>query len=379
MKCSACGMDNVQGARFCAFCGAKLAEAASAPAEEKPEQSFSARQTARPLQDNPYQPPRSPVIPAAKPAGPAVEPEPEKESAGPRQIIKPSPKRVFLFDEEVEEEEARRAREEQQAKRREPDEFDEFDEFEEDEYDEDDDDIYDEEDSPSAGRIFVRIFSVLTILILIAGIVAFLFGTTLGRRLRASVGLSTEAEDFMLLADWQLEQNCLVDASNSYYTAFKLDMDNYDLALRVGTGFELSSDDLHAEQLYSYLIANYPQEDEPYDRVLALLNRQGRSEDYESMLIYRSQHQAGYLPPTTPAPAAPTASHQGGAYSGSIHLALDAGGAEIRFTLDGTAPTADSFLYTGPITLGSGTHNLRAVAVRDGQLSQEWTASFVIS
>ena len=49
------------------------------------------------------------------------------------------------------------------------------------------DDPYDDEE-PSAGRIFVRVFSVLTVLILIAGVIAFMYGTTVGRRLRASMG-----------------------------------------------------------------------------------------------------------------------------------------------------------------------------------------------
>ena len=387
MKCIACEKENVQNARFCAFCGAKLPDEAPATPPEEPTAAHTVRQTARPLSDNPYQPPRSPVIHSARPvetakpaeAVPEKAEEPARESSGPRQIIKPAPKRVFLFDEEQEEEDARREKEARAAKRREADEFDEFDEFEDD-YDEDeDDDIYDEEDEPSGGRIFVRICSVLTVLILIAGVIAFMYGTTIGSRLRASVGMSSKAEDYILLADWQLQQNSLSDASESYYNAFKLRQDDYELALTVGTGFEKCGDETRAEQLYTYLITTYPQADEPYDRLMALLNRQGRTEQYEAMLTYRAEHQPGYTPPTTPAPAAPTASHAGGAYEGSIQLTLEAGGAEIRYTLDGTAPTAESFLYTGPITLTTGTYNLRAVAIENGQISPEWTGSFIVS
>lgn len=382
MKCSACGKENMPDSRFCAFCGEKLAQEAPAAQEAavQPEPAPAVpRQTARPLAANPYQPVKPILSQFARPAEPAAE-KPAKEeaqqeeqpqqSSGPRQLIKPAPKRVFLFDEEKEEEEQKL-----KFRKPEPDEFADF------EYDDEDgeDDIYDDEDAPSGGRIFVRIFSVLTVLILIVGVVSFLYGTTVGRRLLASAGMSSNAEDYLILADWQMAQNNLPDASDSYYNAFKLDQDNYELALTVGTGFEKAGDDLRAEQLYSLLITSYPQADEPYDRLMALLNRQGRISEYERMLAYRAEHQPGYVPPTLPAPSVPTASHESGSYIGTIMLTLEAGGAEIRYTLDGTAPGAESLLYTGPITLSTGTHNLRAVAIQGGQISGEWTASFVIS
>ena len=401
MKCHACGKENVQDARFCAYCGAGMpvtppASEETAPTETAPSEASAARQTARPLSANPYQPPRAPVIPSAQPSAQASEPEPEKKEEAPaepaahRPLITPSPKRVFLFEEELEEqrktEEAEKKKakltrkktpkeeEEEFSELDDPEEFDEFDEFEYDDS-EDDDDPY-EDDGPSGGRIFVRVFSVLTVLILIAGIVAFMYGTTIGRRLRASMGMSGEAEDYLLLADWQLAQNSYSAASDSYYNAFKLAQDDVELALAVGQGFENCGDDTRAEQMYTYLISTFPQEDEPYDRLMALLNQQGRTEQYESLLLYREEHQPGYV---LPLPETPAASHQSGAYTGSVQLTLTAGSAEIHYTLDGSAPAADSPLYTGPITLGVGTHTVRAVAIRNGEMSAEWAGSFVIS
>ncbi|MBQ2956696.1 MAG: chitobiase/beta-hexosaminidase C-terminal domain-containing protein [Clostridia bacterium] len=388
MKCIACGKENVQNALFCAFCGARMTS--ESPAEEKaPEQEAPAasasRQTARPLNANPYMPPRPPVIPPAKPEAKTEEAEPasaevplpSKTASGPRQIIKPPAKRVFLFDEEQEEEDARKA-----ASRKsdpEPEYDDDYDEFAEYEDDDEDEDLYEEDDEPRGGKIFVSIISVLTVILLIVGIISFMYGTTVGHRLRASVGLSSKAEDYILLADWQLDQHSLSDASASYYNAFKLEQKNYDLALTVGEGFENCADYLRAEQLYTFMIENYPQADEPYDRLMALLIRQGKTAQYESLLLYRAEHQPGYNPPTAPIPSAPTGSHQGGAYAGSVTLTLSAESGEIRYTLDGTTPGLSSLLYTGPITLTRGTHSIRAVAVQNGQISAEWTASFVIS
>lgn len=388
MKCIACGEENVPNARFCAFCGAKLSSESEAKSPIQPEEPLVSRQTARPLSDNPYQPHRAPVIPAAhssetnQPTGMSSgireKDEPgtaARENPGPRQIIKPSPQRMFLFDEEQEEEERNRQRAEQHAGMHMEEDDVDFDESD----DETIEDIYDEEDEPSAGRIFVRVFSILTVLALVVGIVSFLFGTSVGSRLRASVGLSSNAEDYILLADWQLERRNLADASESYYNAFKLDQTDYDLALTVGEGFENAGDDTRAEQLYTYLIDVWPQKDEPYDRLMALLNRQGRTEQYQALLAFRAENQPGYLPPATSAPSAPVASHEGGAYEDSIQLTLDASGADIYYTLDGSVPSVESFLYTGPITLTSGTHNVRAVAIQNGQTSDEWSASFIIS
>ena len=392
MKCIACGEENVQNARFCAFCGAKFPSEAPVAVPEpeivqeepiKIEPLFSglsSRQTARPLSENPYQPPRSPVIPSAQPVQPKepepVAEEPEKVAPLPRQVIKPAPQRVFLFDEEQEEADRIRRERELEAAARELEDLEEGFDDDESEYEDYDDD---EDDEPSGGRIFVRVFSILTVLILIVGIFSFLFGTTLGRRLRASVYMSNEPEDYLLLADWQLEQNSLSAASESYHNAFKLDPENYSLAMKVGVGFENAQDDVRAEQLYVYLIQNFPRENEPYDRLMALLNRLGRTDEYQSLLIYREEHQEGFVAPLPAAPDAPVSNLEGGAYTGSTQITLDAGGNEIRYTLDGTAPTKDSLLYTGPINLSSGTCTIRAIAVNNGQVSPEWSGSFIIS
>ena len=108
MKCSACGEENAQNARFCSFCGARLNAASpdeeekkeEARADEEAEQATPEAQTAQPLSDNPYQPRRMPTIYADGASQPA------QAAREPLHTALKTPK-VFLFDDEKEVEEAR--------------------------------------------------------------------------------------------------------------------------------------------------------------------------------------------------------------------------------------------------------------------------------
>ena len=53
-------------------------------------------------------------------------------------------------------------------------------------------------------------------------------------------------------------------------------------------------------------------------------------------------------------------------------------GAEIRYTLDGSTPTAESALYTGPVTL-SDTTTVKAIAIKDGVTSSVTSRTYTKS
>ena len=411
MKCTACGENNVDNARFCAFCGAKLDTTRHLPVvepaqEDKPEPApDAARTTAQPLGDNPIQPARRsmPHLYGERPTATADytvlrprepraqqmqdEPQPSEpvrpnraQSVPPRR--EPEEKKVFLFDDEIEEEKEKK-RDEEERRRREafkkqhsaPDD-DLFYDEEDEEYGED---VDDDEDDSRGGRVFIKVISALTVVALIAAIAGFLFATSLGGRLRAQWGVSWDYQDYLNLADWERKSGNLSGASDAYLNAFKLKSDDYDVSLQIAYGFEACSDTAHAEAMYTFLIKNYPNRDEPYDHLMALLYTQGRLPEYEALLALRAKNQPGYQGATAYQP--PVASPDSGTYAGSVQLILTAEKAqEIRYTLDDTQPTAQSLLYTGPIHFGPGSYSVRAVAIyENGTLSAEWSGFYSVT
>lgn len=413
MKCNACGENNVDNARFCAFCGAKLDTTRHLPVveparAEKVEEA-AVKETAQPLGANPIQPVRRSMphlyseratataeYTVLKPREVKSEPvakETEESASVPaeepvrapeRQAAEvPAPKKrqqVFLFDDEIEEEKQKQW-EEEDKKRKER--FKKQHSAPDDElfYDEEDEEYGEEfeDEEPRGGRVFIKIISILTVLALIAAIVGFLFATSLGGRLRAQWGMSWNYEDYMNLAAWQQKAGNTVGAADSYLNAFKLKSDDYDLSLEIAYGFEACSDSAHAESMYAYLIKNYPNRDEPYDHLMAMLYTQGRLSEYEALRTLRAQNQPGYEGATAYRP--PVATPETGSYSGSVQLTLTAEMAqEIRYTLDESQPTAQSLLYTGPISFGPGSYTVRAVALyADGTISAEWSGFYSVT
>ena len=68
-----------------------------------------------------------------------------------------------------------------------------------------------------------------------------------------------------------------------------------------------------------------------------------------------------------------------GAFTTSTQVTMSGpDGAEIRYTSDGSTPTASSTLYTEPLTVSSSV-TLKAIAIKDGQSSEVTTKQFVKS
>ena len=76
----------------------------------------------------------------------------------------------------------------------------------------------------------------------------------------------------------------------------------------------------------------------------------------------------------------PVFSHPGGTFVGSVDVTIttNTADADIYYTMDGSDATADATLYTGAITITE-TTTLKAVAVKDGNVSHQTSATFTIT
>ena len=273
MKCPSCGEENVQGARFCNFCGTKLpvlTEETSADSAHAPDKPSDERRHMPTIGEEGHTASRH--APADK--GVVFLFEDERQEADKR-------KRTF------EDERATARLRLEQQKRNDP--FYGEDEDEDDDYDDDD---YDEDDVGAGRKAVMIIISVVTVLALVFIGYWFAFRTDAGRRLRASSNIAASAEDYMTLGDWQKANANYANAADSYYRAFRQNRDDFDFALRVARCFEECNALDRAESVYVYLITNAPTRDEPYDRLLALLNREGKTEQYQRLLELRQTNQS---------------------------------------------------------------------------------------
>ena len=77
---------------------------------------------------------------------------------------------------------------------------------------------------------------------------------------------------------------------------------------------------------------------------------------------------------------APTISPMAGTFSSSTEIVVTSvNGGKIYYTYDGTTPTEDSTLYTGPIRMLPGTNTFQAVSVNDGTVSAVSSAVYTLN
>ena len=370
MKCPACGEENVSNARFCAFCGEKFVVAA--PRTEPQPDTTDARdeKTAVSAPERRHMP----VI--------------SGEETAPRRPAQTGAGGMFLFEDEKQDEERRmRTLEQEKAmarrrieqQRRDDPFYGEDDEDDDDEYD----DEIDDEERSRVRTVVMAAISIVTVVALIALGSIFVFRTSAGRRLRATYGIAASSEDYYELGTWHKGNGSYAEATDAYYRAFLLNQDDFDFALKIGREFENCNALERAEQMYLYLIDKYPGRNEPYDYLMALLIREGKTEQYNGLIQLRAQNQPGYAAPAyepAPAPAMPQVSPQSGGFTGSVRITMAAEeGATIYFSLDGSEPTEASRQYTEPFKLYTGNYTLRAVAIRNGVRSEVLKVTYTIS
>lgn len=129
--------------------------------------------------------------------------------------------------------------------------------------------------------------------------------------------------------------------------------------LALGAASMVLEDDASTEDdvvaAYGRMIAIYASYEE-YDKIAELLSKCSRPKVVENYLQY--------------ALFEPEFSEEEGSYEDVLTLTLsDQGDGSIFYTLDGSVPTTDSLLYTGPIQLTEGTYEVSAIYVNHFNLS----------
>lgn len=126
------------------------------------------------------------------------------------------------------------------------------------------------------------------------------------------------------------------------------------------------------------VIKDHPDSVSAYQMLLRLLNNEGRNDeiqelldacDSQEILEACSEYIAGE----------PSASLAPGTYTSRQTVELLADGDSIFYTMDGTMPTENSLVYSGPLTLLEGTTELKAIAVNEkGVSSKVQTWEYVV-
>lgn len=350
MFCNACGKKNPDDAHFCAYCGAALVapqqaalpiesefvpEAGDAPAPQAPPPKAAAEaapeaaadpdspyrrpgsapkfkshvygaeadpeKTVRPLTENPAQPgrPEAKSMPRPAPHEDEIRPRPARPDVSKLNLKRPAPpvgKAITSAGEAVtppsRKPPVRRppiaAKQrpsnnipQRKKSRRQSDLF-----FEDLELPEDT--LYDE--IAEEDRLARRIKSAIALLFLaaVAVVVGWLFLTGSGQVFRASLGMGAPASAYKQLGDQARAGGQLKRAADAYYNALKLDPENYQYALLVGSTQDLIGEKEKAIAAYQLCITLRDTAVEPYRLLADLYEQMGQDG------LAQTTRQAGY-------------------------------------------------------------------------------------
>ena len=336
MYCTGCGKQNPAGAVFCAFCGEKIASDGNAASTGRlsdeahsPFMRPDANAHVTPLSENPAQPGRrsrgteesereyetlESVVPERKPR-PAPRTEPRHETHNdlrPEPIErKPAPKpepAKRKFRPEPAEPAATKRRPMRPIREEVPDRkppisswkkpnWANVDTFIPKQRKRNPSDLFFEDiDLPDAvsyaaevedeRELTKRIKSglALGLLLIVLGILCWLFFLPGGHAFRAGIGMGATAQTYAQLGERYLSENSIKRAADAYYDALRLEPNNYDYALKVARTQELTGNREKALSAYAKCIALTPSAPEPYRAVAALYRQMGENEQAANAL-----------------------------------------------------------------------------------------------
>jgi tetratricopeptide (TPR) repeat protein len=161
-----------------------------------------------------------------------------------------------------------------------------------------------------------KVFSAIAgVFLLCALCVAFwVIVTPAGQVFRASLGLSAPADAYKRLGDDLRQRSQYTKAADAYYNALKIDSANYEYALLVAKTQEVIGNLEKAEKAYGKCIELSPAEPEPYERLAEMYNHPEDAQKQAAVraLAYQNTSDARFSDPAqapeptpepTPSPA----------------------------------------------------------------------------
>ncbi len=223
---------------------------------------------------------------------------------------------------------------------------------------------------------------------MVVGVYLYLTKTASGQVIMARMGQDATSEALWVVGNEYLDTGDVGMAIDYYLRARAKDEEanapNPVGLLQLGSAYEAQGDLAGAEEVYAYVYTEVvPSAPEAYRNQVRVLLAQGKEAEAAVLLqtAYRLTGVANFRAQRLEIlPAVPSASVISGYYMERKNIVLSqAQDHSIMYTLDPFAELpADGILYTEPIDLGEGEHELRAVAVNGDLVSDEMEASYQI-
>ncbi|MFI3237107.1 MAG: chitobiase/beta-hexosaminidase C-terminal domain-containing protein [Lachnospiraceae bacterium] len=164
------------------------------------------------------------------------------------------------------------------------------------------------------------------------------------------------------IAENAMERGAFSEAIEPLERAIALEYENMDYKLELANiQWALGNKTATIEVLVSVMNSSYAVDDDKIDATNIIIEVYGESNDYESIHQFIMEYNMDvYFPDKVSLPV--TFQQAEGTYTETIPLKLSASGnGVIYYTLDGSIPTTDSVIYTGPIYLEKGEYLVTAI------------------
>jgi tetratricopeptide (TPR) repeat protein len=233
----------------------------------------------------------------------------------------------------------------------------------------------------------VGLFALIAVILLAIGSYIYLMVTPNGQLIMARMGREASADAYWQLGTELLDQGYVARSITTYEHALSLEPEREDLVdklMLLAEAYEAAGQPQRAEQVYTRIYTTL-QPDKPlgYRHVIRLMLQQERLNEATALMIkaFEATGDDSFMSQrSTLVPLPPTATVPGGRQLIKQDVSfVSPQGYDIYYTT-GDAPLPEQgTLYTGPITLGEGTHSFRAVCVSSALISDEMSVKYIVT